>query len=145
MKTVNRHQIALSLLVAMTLTDLPLAADEPNHVTDSIQILSAYAEPAPAGACTEIRFQLRNDGRHDLQIIGLDTDIASSARLIAKVGARQTVALDSFGVPAEEIVDFTHARWFELCGLTRPLQTGEDVMVGVRTVLWSTALWVHVH
>src|SRR3546814_6598120 len=110
MKAPYRHRLASSMFIAMTLAGLhPLSADEPTDVSSTIQILSAYAEPAPAGACTEVRFKLKNDGREDLQVIGLVTDVASSARLLVQVGSQETVVLDSFGVPSEQTVDFTRS------------------------------------
>lgn len=146
MKAFHRHLITAALLVTMAVVGIrPASADEPIDVSGAIRIVAAFAEPAPAGACTKVRFELINDSRDDLQIIGLQTDIALLSRLRATVGAQQTVTLGSFGVPADETVDFARFRWFELCGLTRSLRQGEDFTAELRTVRWTTTLSIHVH
>ncbi|EDP64577.1 hypothetical protein BAL199_27506 [alpha proteobacterium BAL199] len=143
----NLRCLSLALAVAATVITISeqAAADETTDVTSAVQVTAAMAEPALAGSCTEVRFELVNDGREDLQVLGLDAGITSRSRLVAKIGTGDTVTLESVSIPAGETIDFSRSRWFEFCGLTTTLQSGDSFVADLRIVGGTTPFSVHVH
>ncbi|MEQ8397320.1 hypothetical protein [Thalassobaculum sp.] len=137
--------LALAVVAFVIAESEQAAADETTDVTFAVQVIAAKAEPALAGTCTEVRFKLVNDGRENLQVLGLDAGITARSRLMAKIGAGDTATLESVSVPAGETADFSQSRWFEFCGLTTTLQSGDSFVVGLRIVGGTTPFSVHVH
>ncbi len=133
--------VALALIVAGRTT----LADAPTDLEGAIRIRSVSAAAAPEGGCAEVRLIVDNESRDHVQILGLVSDLAVSSRLLAAVGGLHTAPLDSFSVPPGETVDFVRSRWFELCGLVRPLAPGEAFTAELQTPGWTRALQVHVH
>ncbi|WP_350091582.1 copper chaperone PCu(A)C [Thalassobaculum sp.] len=120
-------------------------SDTATDLVGAFQVHSVSASAAPAGACTKVQLMVDNESRDDVQILGVSSDMATRARILANVGSRQPVALDSFIIPSGQSVEFSQSRWFELCGLTRSLAPGEAFAAELRTPRWTSPLIVHVH
>jgi hypothetical protein len=88
---------------------------------------------------------IHNESRDHVQILGVFSNLASTARLLADVGDPRPASLDSFGIGSGQSAEFTRSRWFELCGLRRSLASGEVFVAELRTPRWTKALTVHVH
>lgn len=141
----RRARLASACAALIAAVPAQASADETLDVDAAVQIRAAVAEPAPAGTCTDVRFELVNDGRVGLHVLGISSEVSSMSRLVAKVSAVDNVTLESVSVAAEETVDFAKARWFEICGLTASLKTGDRFTAKLHTIGWSTIFPVHVH
>lgn len=124
----------------------PVAADATLRVGDDLKIDSTSTQPAPAGGCTRVRLRLVNDGTNDVHLLGGSSAVAERARLVARIDPVNAVTLPSIAIPAQETLDLDSSHlWFELCGLNRPLATGDSFTLTVEFVGWRADVDVDVH
>ena len=114
--------VALGLCAALS----PRPAVAHSEDSGGIFIDHPVAMPAKAGGTSRLRLRLENETESRLNIIGLATPVAASAKLMVSVGTQQARALDSLSIaPNEELRAHTSHIWFELAGLNRDLVIGD--------------------
>lgn len=142
----TNSRFRLSFVALLLLFSVPAVADEPATLTESVYIDRATARPAPAGTCTDIRFQITNRSEQYIHLLGLKSDAVSTARLVGRIETDQTTTMESITIPAAETLDLTTTHLsFEVCGLKRPLVLGDEIEVTLDFVDWERTVLVHVH
>ena len=121
-------------------------ADVRQEYGASVVVENVYATAGHVGDSAFLRFRIVNDSRDDLHLVGLTTDVAPSARLLADVGKDQPAVLESIGIPAESTLDLTtsHLR-YELHPLRVDLVPGSTFPIVLRFVNGRIQTEAHVH
>jgi len=134
--------VALVLIICLS----AVRADSPFEVGNNIRVEAATATPARQGGVSRIRFRVVNDSGSSLHVLGIETPVASDAKLVARIGDAVTTVLESIGVPAGESVDLTTSHlWFEVEPMVRDLVAGETFEMTIMFVGARLATSVHVH
>lgn len=147
MMRVRRFFELLPLLPVLALSfTLTAAADESLEAGGGVRIEDATATPAPRSAYSSLRFRLVNDSTATFHILGIESPLASNARLVARLGTEDATVLESIGVPPDEALDLTTSHLhYEVGPLERALAEGETVEMTLRFVGGELSFPVHVH
>ncbi len=124
----------------------PALADElPSH-HGQISVEAAWITAAEKGGYSVLRFRLVNDGRVPAHLLGVNTTVADSARILARVDDRKAVAMNSLSVPADEELDLTtNHLWVELGPLRQTVQPGQIINVKLLFLRGDLDIEAHVH
>lgn len=129
----------------MVLTIHPAFADESVDLGD-IRIEAATATPTAKDGRSRVRFQITNNSRTDLHLLGISTPVAAKTELVARVGSENTSVLQSIGIPSEETLDLTTSHLhYEIYPLEKVLQSGDNFPITLHFRGWSKSTLVHVH
>jgi len=121
-------------------------ADEPDLYFGNVIVVEATATAAPAGGYSTLRFKLINNGSQSVHFLGIETDIAGNARLIAHLGAENWTMLESISVPPDETLDLHSSHLYVCLGpLHRPLEEGEVFDARLKLVSTEILTLFHVH
>ena len=123
----------------------PALADEPVDLGD-IRIEAATPPPGVKGGRSKLRFQIENNSRIDLHLIGISTSVAEKSELVARVGTKKTSVLQSIGVASDEILDLTTSHLhYEIYPLQQTIHSGDEFSMTLHFLGWSESTLVHVH
>jgi copper(I)-binding protein len=142
---VLRWIAAWALGALMVVMMHPALADEPIDLGD-ITIEAATATPGAKGGRSKVRFQIINNSRTDLHLLGISTPLAEKAELVARIGAKRTSVLQSIGIPSEETLDLTTSHlYYEIYPLQEVLQSGDEFPITLHFTGWSKSTLIHIH
>lgn len=142
----KRKLNTLLLAIPLLLLAARAAADEALPLAGALTIDAPFVAAAPAGRCTKVRFRIENETSQDLHLLGVRTDVSDVSRLVARVDPTASVTLESIGVGAGETLDLASSHlWYELCGLRRPLLSGDRIAITLDFVDGSVSVPFHVH
>ncbi|MEQ9642754.1 MAG: copper chaperone PCu(A)C, partial [Alphaproteobacteria bacterium] len=98
------------------------------------------------GERSRVRFRVVNEGSVNMHLLGISTEVAEHAVLIADVGDGKLVQLESINIPADSTLDLTtsHLR-YEIYPLNRTLRADDEFAINLDFVTWKTQAQVHVH
>lgn len=134
------------LLTAISFQASVAVADVAAEFAEDIRIEAATVSPADVGGRATVRFRIVNGGDVGLHLLGVSTQLARNADLIADIGDGKTAKFDSIGIPAGQSLDLTtsHLR-YEIYPLATELRMGAQISVVLRFVQGDVPISVHVH
>lgn len=146
MQTIRTLAIAFAITVELAVPINPGRADVPTFVGNSVVIEDAVISAGKKGERSVVRFRLVNDSHAAVHLMGVETDTAESAELVARIGDLETTTLESIGAGSGEVLDLTTSHlWYELGPLTRDLSVGETITMRVHLAGASLSVPLHVH
>lgn len=147
-RTGRRALLAAPLLaVPLLWRARPAAADTVVDLGGGrIRVEAAAATPAARGGRSRLGFRIVNEGPARLHLLGVRSDVAEQADLVARTGTATETLLASFPIAPGEDLDLTtsHLR-FELHPLRRDLVADETFVAVLDFGRWDVEVPVHVH
>jgi copper(I)-binding protein len=134
------------LALALSLPGVGTAkADVSEELGSDIRIEAVAATAGPKGGMSRLRFRIVNDGLAGLHLLGIRTEVAEKAELIAKIGANAAVVMQSISIPSEETLDLTTSHLvYQLYPLHRSLTLDDEFSITLDFVRWSVTVPVRV-
>ncbi len=124
----------------------PARSDQgPDHHNQMV-IENVWATPASVGGRSILRLRIVNEGHEHARLLGAETSVAEEARIVGRIGNRETTTFSSISIRPDSALDFTTDHlWIELGPLKRPILAGESVPVELVFVRSRMHLDAHVH
>ncbi len=142
-----RGLVTLSFLALLQISSWGVArADVSLEVGDNVRVERATATAAQEGESSRLQFRIVNDSSSRIHVTGIETSVAPTARLVARIGPGEYSTLESLGIPPGETFDLTTSHlWYETGPLVRSLSEGEVFEMTLGFVAGSLSVPVHVH
>ena len=138
-------RLVLGLAFAMA-SALAATADQPPVHHGRIIIDKIWALPAEVGDRSKLQFRLVNHGYDPVYLLGVDSPVATHARIVARISHHDTTIIESVAVRADSELDLTTDHmWIELGPLARPLKPGELIPIELIFVRSRVRVYAHVH
>ena len=138
-------RIVFGLAIAVA-PALAATADQPPDHHGRIIIDKVWVTPAEVGDRSKLRFRLVNQSYDPVYLLGVDSPVATHARIVARISDRDTTKIESVAVRADSELDLTTSHmWIELGPLARPIKPGESIPIELIFVRSRVHVYAHVH
>ena len=138
-------RIVFGLAIAVA-PALAAPADQPPDHHGRIIFDKVWATAAEVGDRSKLRFRLVNQSYDPVYLLGVDSPVATHARIVARISDRDTTTIESVAVRADSELDLnTSHMWIELGPLARPIKPGESIPIELIFVRSRVRVYAHVH
>ena len=148
MPTKARHTL-ISMIFALAAafgSGGSVKADQPPDLNGQMIVESVWATPATAGAWSILRLRIINESHDHAHLVGVDTPVAETARIVGKISDHETTTFESISARADSELDLTSEHmWIELGPLTRAVKSGELIPLELVFVRGRVRAEAHVH
>ena len=121
-------------------------ADQPPDHHGRMIVENVWTTPAREGGRSVLRLRIINESHDHALLVGIETPVAKSARIVGRTSDHKTTAFDSISVRADSELDLTTDHmWIELGPLARPVKAGESIPLELVFLRNRVRAEAHVH